>query len=230
MKSNQTPNFMPKNIISNITQLTESGLKQSELARKGDDWNSVVDLLDESEHLIGREMSVNSHLNAVMFSESFNEAYEKTLPIISNYYSEIGANKSLYNAFKRLKQSSLNEQQKHIVKDSIRGFELSGVGLEGEDSDRFKAIQEQLSVLSNQFSKNVLLATNSWKKTVTIDDLKGYGEAELLKVKEGVEYVINLQIPVYIDLMTYAENRNLREEVYRAYISRASDVGYTSKE
>lgn len=230
MKSNQTPNFNPKDIIRNITQLTENGLKQSELASKGDDWHSVVDLLDESEHLIGREMSVNSHLNAVMFSESFNEEYEKTLPIISNYYSEIGANKSLYNAFKRLKQSSLNEQQKHIVKDSIRGFELSGVGLEGEDSDRFKAIQEQLSVLSNQFSKNVLQATNSWKKTVTIEDLKGYGEAELSKVKEGVEYVINLQMPVYIDLMTYAENRNLREEVYRAYISRASDVGYTSKE
>ncbi len=230
MKGNQTPNFNPKDIIHNITQLTENGLKQSELASKGDDWHSVVDLLDESEHLIGREMSVNSHLNAVMFSESFNEEYEKTLPIISNYYSEIGANKSLYNAFKRLKKSSLNEQQKHIVKDSIKGFELSGVGLEGEDSDRFKAIQEQLSVLSNQFSKNVLLATNSWKKTVTIDDLKGYGEAELSKVKVGVEYVISLQIPVYIDLMTYAENRNLREEVYRAYISRASDIGITSKE
>ena len=230
MSTNQSPNFNPKNIIRNITQLTENGLKQSELASKGDDWHSVVDLLDESEHLIGREMSVNSHLNAVMFSESFNEEYEKTLPIISNYYSEIGANKSLYNAFKRLKKSSLNEQQKHIVKDSIKGFKLSGVGLEGEDSDRFKAIQEQLSVLSNQFSKNVLLATNSWKKTVTIDDLKGYGEAELSKVKEGVGYVINLQIPVYIDLMTYSENRNLREEVYRAYISRASDIGITSKE
>ena len=90
------------------------------------------------------------------------------------------------NAFKRLKKSNLNDQQKHIVKDSIKGFELSGVGLEGEDSDRFKAIQEQLSVLSNQFSKNVLQATNSWKKTVSIDDLKGYGEAELSKVKKSV--------------------------------------------
>jgi len=106
MKSNQMPNFIPKNIIRNITQLTENGIKHSELASKGEDWHSVVDLLDESEHLIGREMSVNSHLNAVMFSESFNEEYEKTLPIISNYYSEIGGNKSLYNAFKRLKKSS----------------------------------------------------------------------------------------------------------------------------
>ena len=141
-------------------------------------------------HLIGKEISVNSHLNAVKFSESFNQEYEKTLPVISNYYSEIGANKSLYNAFKRLKKTNLNEQQKHIVKDSIKNFELSGVGLKDEDSDRFKVIQEQLSVLSNQFSKNVLQATNSWIKTVTIDDLKGYGQAELSKVKEGAKYVI----------------------------------------
>ena len=230
MKSNQTPNFNPKNIVNNITKLTENGLKKSLIASNGNDWDSVVALLDESEHIIGREMSGNSHLNAVMFSESFNKEYEKTLPIISNYYSEIGANKSLYEAFKRLKKSNLNKQQKHIVKDSLKGFELSGVGLEGEHSDRFKAIQEQLSVLSNQFSKNVLQATNSWKKTVSIDDLKGYGEAEISKVKVGDEYVINLQIPVYIDLMTYAENRELREEVYRAYISRASDIGITPEE
>ena len=230
MKSNQTPNFNPKNIVNNITKLTENGLKKSLIASNGNDWDSVVALLDESEHVIGREMSVNSHLNAVMFSESFNKEYEKTLPIISNYYSEIGANKSLYEAFKRLKKSNLNKQQKHIVKDSLKGFQLSGVGLEGEQSDRFKAIQEQLSVLSNQFSKNVLQATNSWKKTVSIDDLKGYGEAEISKVKVGDEYVISLQIPVYIDLMTYAENRELREEVYRAYISRASDIGITPNE
>ena len=230
MKSNQTPNFNPKNIVNNITKLTENGLKKSLIASNGNDWDSVVALLDESEHLIGRQMSVNSHLNAVIFLESFNEEYEKTLPIISNYYSELGANKSLYEAFKRLKKSNLNKQQKHIVKDSLKGFQLSGVGLEGEQSDRFKAIQEQLSVLSNQFSKNVLQATNSWKKTVTIDDLKGYGEAEILKVKVGDEYVISLQIPVYIDLMTYAENRELREEVYRAYISRASDIGITPNE
>ena len=67
---------------------------------KGNDWESVIGLLDESEHLIGREMSVNSHLNAVMFSESFNKEYEKTLPVIANYYSEIGANKPLYLAYK----------------------------------------------------------------------------------------------------------------------------------
>ena len=132
-------------------------------------------------------------------------------------------------AIKGLNNVNLNNQQKHIVKETIRGFELSGVGLEGKASERYKAIQEQLSILSNQFSKNVLQATNSWKKIVSLDDLKGYGKDELLKIKDGDQYVLNLQIPVYIDLMTYAENRSLREEVYLAYISRASDIGITPK-
>jgi oligopeptidase A len=227
MNSNQTPDFKPKDIVLNISQVVKDGIKQSVLASKGNDWESVVGVLDNNEHLIGKEMSVNSHLNAVMFSEKFNKDYEKTLPIISNYYSDLGANEDLYEAFKRVKNTSLNDQQKHIVKDSIKGFELSGVALKGSDSKRFKEIQERLSVLSNQFSKNVLQATNSWKKSVSIDDLNGYSEAELSKVRDGDEYVVSLQIPVYIDLMTYAENRGLREEVYRAYISRASDVGIT---
>jgi len=227
MNSSQTPNFKPKDIVLNITQVVKDGTRQSAIASKGDDWESVVGVLDNNEHLIGKEMSVNSHLNAVMFSEEFNKDYEKTLPIISNYYSDLGANEDLYEAFKRVKNTSLNEQQKHIVKNSIKGFELSGVALKGADSERFKEIQERLSVLSNQFSKNVLQATNSWKKSVSIDDLNGYGEAEMSKVREGSEYIVSLQIPVYIDLMTYAENRGLREEVYRAYISRASNVGIT---
>ena len=229
MKNTQTPNFKPENIVHNISQLTKDALIKSSQASKGNDWESVMGILDESEHFLGREMSVNSHLNAVIFSESFNEQYEKTLPIISNYYSEIGSNKPLYMAIKGLNNVNLNNQQKHIVKETIRGFELSGVGLEGKASERYKAIQEQLSILSNQFSKNVLQATNSWKKIVSLDDLKGYGKDELLKIKDSDQYVLNLQIPVYIDLMTYAENRSLREEVYLAYISRASDVGITPK-
>jgi len=193
MKSKQTPNFKPKDIVLKITQVVKDGISQSALASKGNDWESVVSVLDKNEHLIGKEMSVNSHLNAVMFSEEFNKEYEKTLPIISNYYSDLGANEDLYKAFKRVKNTSLKEQQEHIVNDSIRGFELSGVALKEDDSKRFKEIQERLSVLSNQFSKNVLQATSSWKKTVTIDDLNGYGEAELSKIRESGRYIVNLQ-------------------------------------
>ena len=230
MSSDLKPNFEPDNIVKNISKAINIGMTHSALASNGVDWDSVVGVLDEAEHLIGKEMSVNSHLNSVRFTDEFNTQYEKTLPLISNFYSDLGANKDLYQAFKRVSQTELNVQQQHIVNDSLRSFELSGVALDGAKSERFKEIKEQLSVLSNQFSKNVLQSTNSWKKTVSANDLKGYGADEFSKVKKGDHYEISLQVPVYIDLMTYADSSDLREEVYKAYISRASDIGITSKE
>jgi len=230
MSADLTPNFEPDNIVENISKAINIGMTHSALASNGADWESVVGVLDEAEHLIGKEMSVNSHLNSVSFTDEFNAQYEKTLPLISNFYSDLGANKDLYQAFKRVSQTELSVQQQHIVNDSLRSFELSGVALDGAKSERFKEIKEQLSVLSNQFSKNVLQSTNSWKKTVSANDLKGYGADEFSKVKKGDHYEISLQVPVYIDLMTYADSSDLREEVYKAYISRASDIGITSKE
>ena len=225
-----TPNFKPTNIVKSIESLTKKGLKIVDQSAKGGDWPSVVTPLDAFEFELGQHSSVNSHLNAVMFDEVFNAEYEKTLPIISNFYSEVGANKSLYQAYKNLQNTDLDSAQQHIVKEAIESFELSGVGLEGEVSDRFKAIKERLSILSNQFSKNSLQATNEWKKTVTKADLKGYGEDQLSKVKTDHGYEINLQVPVYMDVMTFADDRSLREEIYKAYVSRASEVGITSSE
>ena len=224
------PNFQPKDIEKTIKNLTKEGLKIANLASQGHDWESVVTPLDKMEFELGQHTSVNSHLNSVMFNEEFNAEYEKTLPLITNFYSEVSTNKTLYEAYKNLRNTSLNEQQRHIVKESIESFKLSGVGLEGEQSDRFKAIKERLSLLSNQFSKNALKATNEWKKTLTEAELEGYGENELAKVKTKDGYEISLQVPVYMDVMTYAKNQTLREEVYKAYISRASEVGITSTE
>ena len=224
------PNFHPKNIVQTIEGLTQKGLEVVALAEKGKDWDSVVGPLDKFEFELGQHISVNSHLNSVLFNEEFNAEYEKTLPLITNFYSEISTNKALYQTYKNLKNTDLNEQQKHIVQDAIEGFELSGVGLKGKQSDRFKAIKERLSILSNQFSKNSLKATNEWKKPVTKGDLKGYGEAQLEKIKTDKGYEINLQVPVYMDVMTYADDRALREEIYKAYVSRASEVGITASE
>jgi len=224
------PNFQPKDIEKTIIELTKEGLEIANLAAKGDDWDSVVAPLDQMEFKLGQHTSVNSHLNSVMFNEEFNAEYEKTLPLITNFYSEISTNKALYEAYKNLQNTKLNKQQQHIVKESIESFELSGVGLEGEQSERFKAIKEQLSLLSNQFSKNSLKATNEWKKTLSKDNLKGYGEDQLAKIKTDDGFEINLQIPIYMDVMTYADDRSLREEVYKAYVSRASELGITSIE
>ncbi|MBT4747429.1 MAG: M3 family metallopeptidase [Candidatus Thioglobus sp.] len=225
---NLIPNFKPENIVQSIENMTKKGFKVVSSAEKGGNWDEVIAATDNFECELGRLTSVNSHLNAVMFSDEFNTQYEQTLPIITNFYSDISSNKALYTAYKNLKNTDLNEQQQHILQESIDGFELSGVGLEGEDSKRFKAIKEQLSLLSNQFSKNSLKATNEWIKIVELEELKGYSETELAKIKTDKGYELNLQMPVYMDVMTYLDNRELREEVYRAYASRASEVGITS--
>ena len=225
---NITPNFKPENIVETTHKLTKKGLKVIALAQKAADWNGVVKPIDEFECELGRLTSVNSHLNAVMFNDEFNQQYEQTLPIITNFYSDISSNKTLYSAYKNLKNIPLNKQQKHILQEAIDGFELSGVGLEGQSAKRFKAIKERLSLLSNQFSKNALKATNEWSKVVDIDELKGYGEAQLAKIKTDTGYELNLQMPVYMDVMTYLDNQKLREVVYRAYVSRASELGITS--
>ena len=225
---NLIPNFKPENIVQSIENITKKGFKVVSSAEKGGNWDEVITATDNFECELGRLTSVNSHLNAVMFSDEFNTQYEQTLPIITNFYSDISSNKALYTAYKNLKNTDLNEQQQHILQESIDGFELSGVGLEGEDSKRFKAIKEQLSLLSNQFSKNSLKATNEWIKIVELEELKGYSETELAKIKTDKGYELNLQMPVYMDVMTYLDNRELREEVYRAYASRASEVGITS--
>ena len=225
---NLIPNFKPKNIVQSIESLSKKGFKVVAQAQKGVDWDSVITATDDFECELGRLTSVNSHLNAVMFTDEFNEQYEQTLPIITNFYSDISSNKALYAAYKNLKNTKLNKQQQYILQESIDGFELSGVGLEGEASDRFKAIKERLSILSNTFSKHVLKSTNEWKKTVTSDMLKGYSEVELAKIQTDEGYELNLQVPVYMDVMTYLDNRELREEVYRAYVSRASELGITS--
>lgn len=225
-----SPDFHPKNIVKTIENLTQKGLKVINQAAQGNDWDTIIKPLDKMMFELGQHTSVNAHLNAVMFSEDFNAKYEKTLPIITNFYTDITSNKALYEAYQRLKNTDLDKQQQHIVKQAIAEFERSGVGLKGEQSARFKVIKEKLSLLNNAFSKNSLKATNAWKKVVSKDNLSGYGEAQLSKIKVDDAYEINLQAPIYMDVMTYADDRSLRQEVYLAYVSRASEVGITSAE
>ncbi|WP_190600004.1 M3 family metallopeptidase [Candidatus Vesicomyidisocius sp. SY067_SCS001] len=222
------PNFQPKNIVKTIERLTRNGLKVVKKASFGTNWESVVMPIDQIKFELEKHTSVNSHLNAVMFSDEFNQEYEETLPIITNFYSDVSTNKDLYQAYKSLRGVNLNKQQQHIIKNVIKGFELSGVELEGKNADRFKVIKEKLSLLSNEFSKNILKSTNEWKKIVGKHELKGYSDNELAKIKIDKGYELSLQTPVYMDVMTYLDNRSLRKEVYIAYISRASNLGITA--
>ena len=225
-----SPDFSKKDINKNIDRLINEGYEIVSKASSGVSWKSVISMLDEFEYRFERECSVNSHLNSVMFDEKFNREYEKTLPKISKFYSNISTNKKLFKAYKRVLDTNLTNQQTHIVNEAIKGFQLSGIDLDPDEQEEFKKIQERLTVLSNSFSNNSLKSTNEWKKLVSKTDLPGYSEDQFSKIrKKDGSLEINLQMPVYLDLMTFCENQTLREEVYKAYISRASEIGLTSK-
>ncbi len=220
--------FQKKNIVASITKLTKAGLNATKKAQQASNWNGVFNPLDEAEFNLGRKLSINSHINAIDFSEEFNAEYEKTLTILNTYNHQINTNKKLYQAFYKLQNNYLNEQEEHILANVLQDFELSGLKLSISDAKLLKVINEKLSLLANKFAKNVLQSTKGWQKEVSITDLgRDYPKQALDKITKGNKYIINLQAPIYLDIITYAQSRALREEIYNAYISRASDVGIT---
>jgi Zn-dependent oligopeptidase len=109
------PNFYPKHIVITVQALIKEGLKAVNVAAKGKTWAEVVEPLDRFEFKFEQHISINSHLNAVMFSEVFNAEYEKTLLLVTNFYTEMSSNKKLYQAYKNLLETDLDEQQQHII-------------------------------------------------------------------------------------------------------------------
>lgn len=224
------PNFKPQNIVGLVKKHTKMGLEATKQAQKGNDWQAVFDPLDATEFKLNRVTNVNAHLNSVCFSEKFNQMYEKTLPILTDYYHQISTDKKLYRAFLQLKKIPLSGEQNYILDNVLQDFELSGLNLSGKLAQKFKKISQQLSLLGNQFFKNTLQATNEWQYIVSEDDLGGdYPTHLLIKLDQDGQYVANLQVPIYVDIMTYANSELLRKSIYCAYISRASEVGITDK-
>ena len=192
--------------------------------------------LQQCEERLSDAWSPVSHLNGVKNSEPLREAYENALPKLTAYATELGQNKPLYEAFKAHADSEafadLDTPAKTIITNSLRDFLLSGIALSSEKQQRYGEIQQQLAQLCTQFSNNVLDATHGWSKSITDAEelkgvpeqtLQGYAEAASAKDKEG--YLISLDIPAYLPLMQYAENRELRREMYEAYATRASEMG-----
>ena len=170
-----------------------------------------------------------SHLNSVNNSEASQKVYADALPPLTEYGTEVGQNLAIYEAFKIIKErefETLTQEQKRVVELNIQGFELSGAHLDLGPKERLKAINLRKSELTNDFSQNLLDATNAYE--LFIDDVKDVeglpqSDMEAAKVeKEGkAQYRFTLQMPSYIAYMTYGPNREYREELYKAYTSRA---------
>ena len=229
----------PEHAEPALRQVIDDNRRQIEaiLARGGPyTWDNLVRPLEEMEDRLGKVWSPISHLNSVVNNEALRAAYKACLPLMSEYATEMGQNETLFRAYQSVAESPafprLEPAQQKIVRDALRDFRLSGVGLPQEKKDRYKAIMKRLSALTSQFSDNVLDATNAWKKHITDKRrLAGLPESALAMAKQTAElegadgWMLTLEFPSYFAVITYADDRSLREEIYRAYVTRASDEG-----
>ena len=218
-------------LIQACRDTVEKVLKQGKFT-----WHDFYLPLSEVNDRLSKAWSPVAHLNAVKNSAELREAYQACLPLLSEYSTWIGQHQGLYQAYLQLKNSAefetLAKDQKKAIENSLRDFELSGISLPAEQQQRYAEIVARLSELSSQFSNNVLDATMGWDKVITDEQaLSGLPESALLAAKasaesKGVEgYRFTLEFPSYLPVMTYCENRALREEMYRAFTTRASDQG-----
>lgn len=221
-----------------LTKL-EAELTQLE-ANVQPNWSGLVEPLDRLNDPLRWSWGVVGHLMGVKNSPELRQAYENTQPKVVQFWNKLSQSKPIYEAFKALRQSEdwdkLQPAQQRIVESAIRDAELSGVGLEGEQKERFNAIELELAELGTKFSNHVLDATKAFSLTLTTkEEIDGLPPSLLSLAAqaaraEGAEnatpengpWRITLDFPSYVPFMQHSTRRDLREQLYRAFISRAS--------
>jgi oligopeptidase A len=228
--------FMPA--INYVLNNYNKVLWNKVLTEKEPTWNNTVLPLEEASNKIDKVLNVIAHLNGVNNVEAIRKAYEQILPVITAFSAEIMQNEQLYKAYLFLRKSkefhSYNQTQKMIIKHAIRDFKLAGVNLSKDKREHLKQIHQQLSKLGNQFSQNILDATQAWEYHVTEENktiLDGLPEHTILLAKEKAAqknqsgWILTLDVPSYSAVMDFAKDSKLRETFYTAYNTRASDQG-----
>ncbi|WP_305909100.1 oligopeptidase A [Methylomarinum sp. Ch1-1] len=219
-------------LLAEARRVTEEQLKNSTVYS----WDNLVAPIEEVEDRLNKAWSPVSHMNSVVNSDALRDAYNACLPKLSEYATEMGQNKDLYNAYHDIAGSEefkqLDNAQQKIIHNALRDFHLSGIDLPEDKQRRYKEISQELSRLSSQYGDNVLDATNAWSKLITdADELNGLPETAMKQARQSAEnegkdgWLITLQFPSYLAVMTYADNRELRREHYEAFATRASDRG-----
>ncbi|MDP0561129.1 MAG: oligopeptidase A [Candidatus Endonucleobacter sp. (ex Gigantidas childressi)] len=199
-------------------------------------WDSLQQPLDILEDRLSQAWSSVSHMNSVVNSDDLREAYNAQLPKLSELSTWMGQNIDLYNAYKQLAGrddfSHLDTAQQKVITNALRDFKLSGVALPENKKQRYGELKKRLSEVTSQYSDNVLDATMAWSKLITEEaELVGLSESakanarQLAEAKGKDGWLLNLEFPSYLPVMTYADSRALRQEVYTAFSTRASEQG-----
>lgn len=211
-------------------------LLQSEVNKTSPDWKSLMVPLDGMEDRLSKVWSTVSHLNAVQNTPEIRAAFNNCQPKITEYYTEIGQNRALFNAVSLLNSAAdklaLDASQRKILRDYMLEFRLAGVDLDDEKKRQFAEVESELSALSTKFSNNVLDSTAAWSLHVEdaaelagIPDTNIQSARDLAARRNMPGYLLTLDAPCYIAVMTNADSRSLRHELYSAYVTRASDQG-----
>ncbi|MEZ9775204.1 oligopeptidase A [Vibrio sp. 10N.261.54.A5] len=229
----------PEHVKPAVEQVIEACRNKIEQVLEGNtspSWDNLVAPIEEVDDRLSRIWSPVSHMNSVVNSDELREAYESCLPVLSEYGTWVGQHKGLFEAYKAIKASeafsALSRAQQKTITDALRDFELSGIGLPADEQHRYGEISKRQSELGSQFSNNVLDATMGWSKQITdVAELAGMPESALAAAQAAAEskeqegYLLTLDIPSYLPVMTYCDNQELRKELYEAYVTRASDRG-----
>lgn len=193
------------------------------------DWATIAQTLDVATERLGRAWGAVSHLNSVADTPELRAAYNAALPRVTEFWTRLGADERLYAKYKAMDPAKLTPEQARAHHNALRGFVLGGAELQGAAKERFAALQERQAELSQKFSENALDATDSFALYVEREQLDGVPEdviaatAAAAQAEGKTGHKLSLKMPVYLPIMQFGTHRPLREQLYRAYVTRASE-------
>ena len=196
-------------------------------------WATLASTLDVATERLGMAWGAISHLKSVAETPELRVAYNAMLPVVTEFWTNLGANEDLYAKYKALDATRLNNEQQQALSNTLRSFVLGGADLRGDAKTRFAGIQERMAELGQLFSEHALDATEAFSLVVPTADLDGV-PADVLEATAAAAqaagqpsgtHQLNLKMPIYLPVMQYAKRSALRETMYKAYVTRASDQG-----
>lgn len=228
----------PEHVEPAVRQLIEYNKQRIEellASDHGFTWDNLLQPIEALEDELAKAWSPVSHLNSVCNSEALREAYNACLPLLSEYGTWMGQHSKLCAAYQQIADgkafATLDTAQQKSIEQALRDFRLAGVDLPSDKKKHYGELKQRLSKLGSTFGENVLDATNSWSKNVTAEQLSGLPDTALASAKQAAvaagqqDYLINLEFPSLSPVLTYCNDRQLREEVYTANCTRASELG-----
>ena len=234
--------IQPEHVLPAIRKVIDDNRAQLDSllrSAKAPDIDALVAPIEHMDHELGRVWSPVSHLQSVLGSADWREAYKQALPLLTEYGTEISQNVDLQRAYAEVSRNlpdDASQESRSAVDHALRDFHLAGVDLETAAKDRFKAIMQELAETQADFEHNVLDASDAWSLHITdADNLLGLPHGALARAAEDARkasldgWLLSLDYPTYDAVLKHADSRDLREAVYRGWVTRGSDQGRDTK-